>query len=463
MTDWDDIKKQLQEAEEPLSEGAWTDMEQMLDAGRSRHRYRWYWAALLAACIIGLFLAVPMLWSEEEPQGFTTPPGNNTVLEGSENKKARSIEDEEASQQPLQNEEQESSQSGERLLSPSETIAQSQGSEEEFAGALTPERIEAQQKETTTQKEDAASSAMAGPGRKLPGATSSPFEETDQTGKLTDIPAKDLGLPGLSLSPPSLKEIGAGSPIPLEESTQKQTQAYPDYNYRWEVRAFAMATYNLAPEGYVTNSPTTHVDYGQAVNNAVKPGIGFDAGVELKYRVFKHFKIGGGIEYRKLTQAVNYAYETNKIPLIDSASGHIIDYLTGTNVSAYNYRGSNEYTFISLPFSVYYEVPLKGKWSLGGEAIYNHSFLLGQNAVQVNPTQLTLEEQENTAFRSAVGSVQFRLSLMYALSRNLYLAVEPGYRQYLQNFDKSNNVQWKPRDINLSWSMIYRFTNEQNK
>jgi cytoskeletal protein RodZ len=450
---WDDIKKQVYEAEEPLSENAWAGMEQMLDADKPKLRRGGWWYAVAAVALVGLVLGVITFTGDGVERGVPKSATDTSVVSpeqeaapGNEASTTIAHEEEPSSAGVSTSRESEaipatSAKATPEQNSPAETVSPAQG---------------------ITVQEDASVSGTIATTATQTSVTSNnqPKEEHPvnavQTEPKPALPAKPIGLPHQSWSSPSPKIFSVGNPI-FSLSGDAEEVGENSYKYRWELRAFAMTTYNLAPGSYDTQTPTTHVDYAKATNNAVTPGFGFDAGLEVKYRVFKHFKIGGGIEYRRLTNTVNFDYESNKIPLIDSASGHIIDYFESPNTRQYSYSGTNSYTFVSIPISLYYETPLRGKWSLGFEGIYNHSFLVKQSSIGVNPTQLDLEQQGDGAYQSALSAAQFRVSLMYQLNDHLYLAAEPAYRQYLGSFTKGSNVNWTPRDLSLSISMLYRF------
>ncbi len=455
MTNWDDIKKQARKAEEPLSKNAWAGMEQMLNATKPKARYRAIWIALAAASVIALFFGV--FYSEgrmqkkgESDQGANLPtreimPTESEGIVKAENEGAIKTNKESDKTRGKEN----VRRVQDALIQENEDLKLSSFGESAQGLAKQPAEEDIAVSNKRTNYNPFVSNT------EQPKLIGTDTTQNDKTIPVNPVPAKPIGLPRQPWSSPSLKVFGVGSPVLTMVSGSNKSSL----NYRWEIRAFAMATYNLSPKEYLTESPSTHIDYGKAIDNAVTPGVGFDVGLELKYRVFKHFKIGGGIEYRKLSNTVNYQYQTNKIPLIDSASGHILNYFESPDNKEYTSSGSNDYTFISIPISIYYEFSLKGKWSLGAEGIYNHSFLLSQKSIGVNPTTLTLNNVSDAVYEKSIGSAQFRFSLMYQLTNNLYLAAEPSYRQYLKSFDKSENINWAPRDLSVSLSVIYRFNN----
>lgn len=465
MTNWDDIKKQVHEAEEPLSDNAWSGMEQMLDADVPKARYRALWIALAAVGVVVLFFGFftylggdnvnkiekigegEKVGGRESETNFTQEGESEDLLKS----KGENDNELEIEATPLLGKETLVVDDNLKIYETSKTSKTS----------ITENYTKAEKQELSKAKPSSQSISSVEANNTNNGIVNNQNKQTTVTNndlkieRIKLIPAKPIGLPHQPWSSPLPNVFGVGSPVLANISTSNTTS----FNYRWEIRAFAMVTYNLAPKDYLTESPTTHIDYDNATKNAVAPGGGFDAGIELKYRIFKHFKIGGGIEYRKLSNSVNYQYETTKIPLLDSASGHIINYIERDSSAKFSFSGNNTYTFISIPISVYYEFPMRGKWSLGVEGIYNHSFLVLQKSIGVNPTTLMLDEQSDEAYRSSLGSAQLRISLMYQLTENLYLAAEPSYRQYLNSFNQSENVNWAPRDLSISLSMIYRFNN----
>ncbi|MDX5326481.1 MAG: hypothetical protein LPK80_09500, partial [Bacteroidota bacterium] len=54
MTEWDNIRKGIQRAETPLSEGAWKDMEKMLESSQPKNKKRRFGILFWIPLILGL-------------------------------------------------------------------------------------------------------------------------------------------------------------------------------------------------------------------------------------------------------------------------------------------------------------------------------------------------------------------------------------------------------------------------
>lgn len=448
MNDWDNIKDELKKVEAPLTDGAWNQMEQMLDAEKPKARYPWLWMALAAAVVlIGFFIASQTLFTPDSKENLNPKQQQEVV------------------KQPEQGQEDPQTSPKEKVLK--KTTVNSSKTEEQKStetiakqGSENKKRLKQDDQAESNFRQKALANQTDLTKEVMPEAVKAEADKKISAMVLETLPYKNIELPILAGSSPSPIQFGVGSSTPLTNNAKTPLEAA---TYRWEVRAFAMSTYNLAQQDYALSGPTTHKDFSNASNDGVQADLGFDAGVELKYRVYKNFKIGGGIEFRQVKNEVNYAYENDQIPLLDSTSGHIINYFTAPQATQYSYTGTNSYTFISVPISMYYEYSLNPKWRLGAEAIYNHSFLISQNSIAVNATSLTLDEQDNTAFKSSLGSAQLRVSLLYQLRPNTFIALEPSFRQYLSDFNQTEATTWRPRDISLSLSIIYRFNTLNTK
>lgn len=244
--------------------------------------------------------------------------------------------------------------------------------------------------------------------------------------------------------------IGLVSPRDLPKTTQKTEST------KLEVRFFMAPTYNMPSLEYSQDVASTHKQFDEATNDALKPGWGIDAGFELRYRVYKNFRISSGFTYREIVTQNNYDFEINEIPVIDGATGKILGYIPSSQPQRVQESSSNLYSFLNIPLSLYYEKPLRGPWVLTGEAINNISFLVNQSAYGIDPTSLEVESTEDGGFNKTISSYQFRLGLRYKVTENFYLAIEPAYRKAYQDFIKDESVSWKPEDFSISLTGIVK-------
>ncbi len=263
-----------------------------------------------------------------------------------------------------------------------------------------------------------------------------------------------LILKPLALQLPEDRAELAQLAVNLDAATSEIAKPTPLKVSKLELRFFMAPTYNMPSLEYHNTKAQTHKEFAQAIDNAVKPGWGLDAGFELRYRIYKNLRISTGFTYREIVTQNNYNFEVNEIPVIDSASGNILAYISTSQPDQRTESSSNMYTFLNIPLSLYYEKPIGRKWTLTGEVINNISFLLNQSGYGINPTTLELDKSEENFFNKTTNSYQLRLGLRYKLTENFYLALEPAYRKSYQDFISDESVSWKPQDFSLSLTGI---------
>ncbi|MGB0178281.1 MAG: hypothetical protein ACPF9D_14035, partial [Owenweeksia sp.] len=280
---------------------------------------------------------------------------------------------------------------------------------------------------------------------------SQPESNKAYAGPVQQLTARGLRTHGFTDNEQALiapEEITTGNDTPAVQKTPERG--------RFELRVFAGPEFSLNTHQYHPEEERTHKDFAEATDDAVQPGLGWDAGLELRYRVWKGIRISSGFGLRKMITRNQYQYAINEIPVIDSASGNILAYLPSTQPEQRSAQGSNTFTYLSIPLSLTYEYPINRRWALTGEAVYQHSFLLDHGGTEVDPTTLELRESKNDDLVSDMGAYQLRLGLRYQLNDNLFISLEPAYRSTFKDIYQSGNSSWKPRDIALNMIMIYQ-------
>lgn len=228
---------------------------------------------------------------------------------------------------------------------------------------------------------------------------------------------------------------------------------------RFELRLFAGTTYNIPNFQYHADPLKTHKEFNDAVSDGTSPGIGFDVGAELRFRLLKNLKIGGGIGYRDIVVENQYEYEINEVPVINVPTGEIVGYLTLPESEKVSIKSSSSYQYLNIPISFYYEKPLAPRWMLTGEMIHYLGILVNNSSTGIDPQRLQPSEQSEDSFNKTIASYQLRLGLQYHINPNLSIALEPSYRSYYRDVFNRDEVSWKPRDISLNLSAIIRLNN----
>jgi len=426
MPDWEHIKQEIAQHQEPLSTGAWSDMDGLLNAQPKRKVWAWFVVVpLLLGVAIFTFISLNADRKLEVEQNKTQ---ENAIENNVANENNLSEETPRNTIVPVVEE---------AVIPPAQTGNESKKTDKPIADATpvipakTTESGASQRAEKTTRLEKLSSEEII-----VLQTKSAEFEIAD-TENTSLILVENEG--------DSLPKV-ASSPSPLKS--------------KWEMKLFAGATYNMANIKYSDAEDYTHKDLQNSISEGLQPGWGFDAGAELSYFVTPHFKISSGVGIRKIVTQNSLDYSISQIPVIDSASGKILGYITlpGSPVLMQN-TSQNQYTYLSIPLSLFHEIKLGGKWSLTGEFINTASFLINQKSVAVNTATLEIQDANKDEFNKVLFAYQLKLGLRYNLNKNISLAFEPAYRGQYNNLFNSEYVSWKPKDISLNLALIYKFKN----
>lgn len=414
MKNWKDIQDEIRSSEEPLSPSAWEHMSALLD--RKTRRSRWgFWTALLLLAVLSIPLILFLSGEDRnyyQPRSFT---GNEApVSQAKDDNGKASTSTSSGPSRPT-------------LIPVAEPPKEHLPAPPEGTGSLSsvPTHTNRSSLSINTQK------AAADPA--LPGFVIKPLK----------LARKDLPALESTLTAGGDRKLTAETiAVPAD---RKQKTGF-------ELRFFIASTYNSASIDYKSPPLQTHRSFERATNNAVQAGWGFDAGFELRYRLGRNLMISSGVSFREIETRNNYDFEVSEIPVIDSASGTIVAYIALNESQKVQHKGSNLYNFINLPVSLYFEKALNQKWSVTAEAIHHTSILLSQSSFQLDPGTLEGRATDRDELRNTINGYQFRLGLRYRLRSNFYLALEPSYRSYYQDFFMNPNTSWKPRDLSLSLS-----------
>ncbi len=420
---WEHIKQEIAQHEEPLSTGAWSDMDNLLDAQPKRKMWVWYVIVpLLLGGAIFTFISLNADGNLDVDQNNIP---ENTLENNVANQDNSSKENLQITVEPLVEE---------IIVPPAET---------ENENPKTDKTI------TEVAPIIAGGTSTSGESQKVEKTSGNQNENAESH---VELPNKTAEFEVAVLENSNLIFVESSNDA-LPEATLAISQSSP----KWEMKLFTGATYNMANIKYNDAEDYTHKNLQNSITEGLQPGWGFDAGVELSYYVTPNFKIGSGFGYRKIVTQNSLDYSISQIPVIDSASGKILGYITlpGSPILMQN-TSQNQYTYVSIPLSLFQEIPLKGKWSLTGEFINTVSFLVGQKSVAVNTATLEIADANKNDFNQVLFAYQLKLGLRYNLNQSISLAFEPAYRGQYNNIFNSEYVSWKPNDISLNFALIFK-------
>ncbi|HAD98605.1 MAG TPA: hypothetical protein DCG19_14435 [Cryomorphaceae bacterium] len=419
MKNWKDIQEEIRTSREPLKEGSWDEMSSML-RGNTLGR-KWLWGLLLIPLFLGLGT-----WGYLNRKPSVTEP----QIEKTSPVKAGATE----------NRELPATQTGVKrpknvVNEDTEMIARTGGTDHQSPDASLPGPGNTKQENIKERDFSESTGHFQGEGN-------------------LQWTAKGIATLNLPENPQlSLKDLSGSGETNPDSIFHRTNTAKPG---RWEIRVFVGPTISLNTRKYDPEEGKTHKQFDQANDNAVIPGLGWDAGAELRYRVWKSFRLSSGLGINKVVTRNQYDYTVNEIPVIDSATGNILAYIPVNSAQRVTQGSNNIYNFINIPVSLYYEKPLMGRWTFTAEAIHHTSILLSQSSYKLNSTTLEVNREEREELNNMINAFQLRLGLRYRVGSNFYLAVEPSYRAYYQDVFKDSHVSWKPRDFSISLSGIVK-------
>ena len=199
----------------------------------------------------------------------------------------------------------------------------------------------------------------------------------------------------------------------------------------------------------------THEDYMHLRSTQEKGGIGYNFSAGAEFKPWKNILFQTGIGYNRISENVNYNFVNNKIPVVDSASGKILAYITVPNGTRTQYTHTNSYNYISIPFLAGYSFRLSSKFSLSIKAGGALMFLSSVDGEILKADDLTLQSlDDKKQLRNLNFSYDGRAELEYALSRYISLAFGTSYLQVGNSlFNPDAAAGFKPSGAGAYFSM----------
>ena len=174
----------------------------------------------------------------------------------------------------------------------------------------------------------------------------------------------------------------------------------------------------------------THEDYMHLRSSQERGGIGYNFSAGAEFKPWKNILFQTGIGYTRISENVNYNFVNNKIPVVDSASGKILAYITVPNGTRTQYTHTNTYNYVSVPFLAGYTFKMGDRFSLSLKAGGTMMILSSVNGEILKADDLTLQSlDDKKQLRNLNFSYDGRAELEYALSRYISLAFGTSYRQ----------------------------------
>lgn len=430
---WKHIKEEIAKKDAPLSTNAWKNMQALLEAETPKKKAHYWW--LLAPAF--LLLAVPIYWVTQSKVGPEIPNAEMNTTIG------------------VDNTESESTPKG---IEKNEDFKDD--TTEKSANAVLPKvSEEVVQQKTTENKTATAEIASTNPTVK------NPLKNTEAT---NEIPAVEPTTATKKVETADTRTSDSTVYFYEEELNVTETGIADSTHVIpaekllknngnkgvWELKVFAGPNYNAPNITYNSVENYSHRDYENATINSVKAGWGFDAGLEISYFLSPHFKLSTGIAYRTIVTNNSMNYAVDDIPVIDSASGKILGYITLPEATTYTNTSQNSFVYIGVPVSLFKEIPLRGRFSLTAEFVNTFNFLLNQNSETINATSLQIESANNDVFNPLLVNYQLRVGLRYQPNKNFVFALEPAYRGTYNNMYNSDYISWKPSDFSLNAAII---------
>jgi hypothetical protein len=406
MTNWEDIRGEIYQEEAPLSKAELALMERKL----SRGAMGWYTYGLL---FLALMLTAGGWWwlrpLEKEPtnQEQRQPPSTQSVVPASAEKKP-------AKKNFFMTNKTEAS--AQTLARPDYDTKGRDPSQSERNGA----------KEASTE-------------RKLSRATS------------VDASSKSFASFSLLTADNQALKLNAG-----EVSGEKSQRSLSgNNNRRFSVKFFAGYSLAINQPGLNLDAEAQHYRFENLAQENQLGG-GMHLGAEIHYRLYKNLSLGLGFDFFELQRQYNFNHRINDIPVVDSASGHIIGYLTRAEAEQISASGQSRFGYLGIPFSLDYTYNFSTRWSLRAEARYTHYLNIYVQGLELDPQSLTPRDVSRESAQD-LGSVKLSAALHYRISPNNTVALETSYTRFTGALYQNAVYNWQPEMLGLQLQMIYEF------
>ncbi len=160
-----------------------------------------------------------------------------------------------------------------------------------------------------------------------------------------------------------------------------------------------------------------HEDYLGIRRNQESPLQATQAGLELALRLRKGLRINSGLWYAEQGRRQDYHYDISKIPAYRGGTADLFGnkliegYFIDPTPEQVRYSGTSKMQFLHIPLQLGYEHRLGIRGGVQVQAGAAAAFLLGSNGVDINYSNLTLNNNSNAWMRdtrwSALGSLNY--------------------------------------------------------
>lgn len=265
-----------------------------------------------------------------------------------------------------------------------------------------------------------------------------------------------------------LESLGFPIQDSLSFSIIQELHSFPDHPKtkfrishisKFQLKIFGGPNYSLNSYSRQPKSNKTNRNYENVVNNAIKPLFGYESGFELYFNFYKNFRIGSGLILQELNTYSSFDFEIFEIPVIEGNSGEILAYITLPESRKVNHEGINNFQFLSIPLSFYYERRIYSKWLWSAEFIQHFGFLNHHKSTQVNSQTLELYQTQSSELNSFISSSTLNCGLHYQLSPSILIGLEPRISYAYQNLFNQEINSWRPIQFGLNFSTTINFTN----
>lgn len=124
----------------------------------------------------------------------------------------------------------------------------------------------------------------------------------------------------------------------------------------------------------------------------------FQAGLVYVPKKGPQFSVSGGIQYRQLTQTIDFNYSFREIPFKD-IDGRIIGYVYDTTGRPFNYQGVNSLRFVSVPLYLRFPVWSSENSELFVGAGVQLQGIFGAQGSYLDVNRIWMDSLTTTAFR----------------------------------------------------------------
>lgn len=438
---WKDIKGDLVKAKEPLSNSAWSKMHSELDVVKPvKKRFPFIYLFLIVGLLLIGFIGGKYF-------GKSDKSNSNTPQTDQVNNNIKTLD---STLEDYVN--QSDSVSNKVFIETIETLIQPNNNRFKIEKKENPKLISSNNKKETKKANlntDFVSSEFHGNSLgtpRIPSRLTNNFLELIPKGFDIDSPL----FPGLDSTSYSI------SPQPIANPSSEFQFARIS---KFQLKVFGGPTFPLNDYTRQPSLTNTNRNYENAINEAVKPSLGYEFGLEFYYRFYGNLRMGSGVLLQEINTFSSFDYEITEIPVIEGSSGDILAYIPLPESRKVKHEGTNNFQYVTIPISLYMENRIHKKWLLSTEFIHYFGFLNSHLSTQVNTTTLELKETKLSELNSFVNSSAIKLGIQYQLSPTLLFGLEPTVSYSYQNLFNQEVNSWKPLQLGIQLSTTINLTN----